>query len=73
MADQALGLEVGQGSQRFCNRVLVGSKVAADTQIDDLQRVQAEMAQIVLHRAGEVLAGVPQARTCPVRAWHRPL
>lgn len=57
MADQALGLEVGQGSQRFCNRVLVGSKVAADTQIDDLQRVQAEMAQIVLHRAGEVLAG----------------
>jgi hypothetical protein len=57
MTDQALGLEIGQDCQRFCDGVLVGSELTADTQIDDLQHIQAEMAQIVLHRAGEVPAG----------------
>ena len=52
MAHQALPLKIGQDGERRLDRTFGGSVDRAhDPQIDDLERVEAEIAQIVVDRA----------------------
>ena len=55
MADQALPLQLGQRGERRLDRALARPvAVAHHAQIDDLQRVDAQVAQVVVHRARQL-------------------
>ncbi len=59
MADQPLPLQLGQGGQRPLDRTLGRAvDVEHEAQVDDLQHVQAQVAQVVVHRPGQVLRRV---------------
>ena len=74
VADQALPLELGEHGQRCLDRALPGTvAVPHDAQIDDVEHVEAQVAQIVVHRLRSVLgARWPDARRRRRRARRPP-
>ena len=60
MADEALPLQLGERRQRRLDRALGRAvDVEHDAQVDDLERVEPQVAQVVVHRA----ASDPRPRT----------
>ncbi len=54
--DQPLLLQLGQGRQRGLDRSLGWTMDGArEAQIDHLEHVQAQVAEVVVHRIGQVL------------------
>ena len=55
MADQALSLELGERGERLLERSFARSvNPAHEPQVDDVERFDAEVPQIVVNRAGQV-------------------
>src|SRR5262249_14498637 len=50
---QALPLEIGQGCKLFLDRALVWFESAPDAQIDHIERIHAEVTQVVVDGARE--------------------
>ena len=48
LSDQALPLELGQGRKLFLDRALVRLENAADAQVDHVERVNPEVAEVVV-------------------------
>ena len=74
MADQALALQVRKRRERRFDRAF-GRAVDAEheAQVDDVERVEAEVAQVVMHGARQVLgARRPGSTIRRRRAWPRP-
>ncbi len=57
MPDQALPLQFRQRGERGLDRSFGGSMDAPNPEIDNLDRVQAEIAQVVVHRGDEIGRG----------------
>ena len=73
MADQSLPLKLGQRGERLLDRTLGGPvDVEHDAQVDDVEHVEAEVAQIVVHRLGQLAwAREPGSTIRPRRAGRR--
>ena len=73
MAHEALPLQLGQDGERLLERAFGGSvHVEHAAQVDHVEHVQAEVAQIVVHRLGQLArARTPAARSRPRRAGPR--
>ena len=56
MPNQALLLQFGKGGQRLFKGLIFRAAKAAEAKIDHIQRVQAEIAQIVVHGIDNFLA-----------------
>ena len=57
MADQAILLKLRQDGERLLNGAFGGAmSTEHDAQIDHLERIQAEIAQVVMHRLGKLIA-----------------
>ena len=74
MADQALSLQLGERGERRFDRPFGGPVHAEhDAQVDDVEHVEAEVAQVVVNRARQFLgAKRPGSTTRPRRAARRP-
>ena len=71
VADQALALQLGQRGERRLDRSLARPVDSPhDAQVDDVERVEAEVAQVVVHRAASS-AGAMRRDPRGVRAAHR--
>lgn len=71
MADQALALELGKRRELLLDRALARPVYAADTQIDDVERIRAEVAEVVVDAADEISGGAHRDPGGVVAA-HRP-
>ena len=74
VAHQALALQLGQHGERRLDRALGGAMdVEHDAQVDDVEHVEAEVAQVVVHRLRQFFAARrPGSTSRPRRAGRRP-
>ena len=71
MLDQALALQLRERAERLGDRPGLGAVKPADAKVDDVQRVEAEVAQIVVHGPAQLVRGEcdePVAVIVPARS-----
>jgi hypothetical protein len=73
MTNQSLVLELGEHGEGFLDRFIGGRHDSANTQIDDIQRVQAEVSQVVMDLRPSVPgAKERESRICPLPGGRLP-
>src|ERR1700691_6441808 len=57
MTNQALTLQFGKHGQRFLDGFLAGFHDSSNPKIDDIQRIETKVSQVVMEAVDELLAG----------------
>ena len=57
MPDQALPPQLREDGERFRDRAGSGTLQTTDAQVDDVESLQPQMLEIVVHGAGQLFAG----------------
>jgi len=66
VADETLLLQLGERPERLGERPRLGRVEAADAQVDDVEGVQAQSPQVVVHLGAQLL-GLARAANRPAR------